>query len=147
MPVARIRPIAVCFVRDGERLLVEHGYDSVGQRTFYRVIGGGIEFGERAEDAVCREWLEELGAELADLRLLGVTENLFTNEGQPGHEVVFVFAGRLRDAPRFLSTPIEIVESDGQRHAAEWIPAAELAAGPVPLFPDGALALYQAANA
>lgn len=147
MPVSHIRPIAVCFVRDGDRLLVEHGYDSVGRRNFYRVVGGGIEFGERAADAVCREWMEELGADLIDVRLLGVTENLFTNEGKPGHEIVFVFTGRLRDAGRFVGATLEIEESDGQRHAAEWIPVAQLAGGAIPLYPDGALALYQTADA
>lgn len=57
-------------MRSGERVLLEHGFDSARQERFYRPLGGAIEFGERAADAVQREIREELGAELEALRLL-----------------------------------------------------------------------------
>jgi 8-oxo-dGTP pyrophosphatase MutT (NUDIX family) len=123
-------------------ILVEHGFDSVKQQKFYRAIGGGIEFGEPAIAAVRREWMEELGAELDDLQLLVVVENLFTFEGKPGHELVFVFTGRLRDADRYTTGPLAITESDGKRHSVDWIPIAELVAGTVPQYPAGVLELY-----
>jgi len=141
MTEPRIRPLAVCLCREGGRALVAHGYDSVKQERFYRAIGGAIEFGERAEDAARREWMEELGAELDDLRLLSVIENLFTYEGRPGHEIVFVFAARLRDAERYSAGDVERVESTGQRHAVSWVGLAELAEGNVPLYPAGVLDL------
>jgi len=143
MPELRIRPLAVCVCRDGARILVEHGYDRVKRQRFYRAIGGGIEFGERAAEAVRREWMEELSADLDDLRLLGVLENLFTYEGREGHEVVFVFTARLRDATRRSVGPVEVVESDGQRHVATWEPLTELEKNDVPLYPAGILDLLR----
>ncbi len=92
-----IRPIVICVFRDGDRILVSDGYDSVKQETFYRPIGGGIEFGERAEEAMAREVREEVGLEVQDLSYLGVLQNLFTLEGEPGHEIVFVYDGRFAD--------------------------------------------------
>jgi 8-oxo-dGTP pyrophosphatase MutT (NUDIX family) len=139
----RIRPLAVGICRNGERILVEHGHDRVERQAFYRAIGGGIRFGERAVDTVRREYMEELGAELEDLKLIGVLENLFTYESRPGHEIVFVFAARLRDAARYSRSPIELVESDGQRHVTSWVPLSELEAGAVPLYPAGVLALFR----
>lgn len=65
----RIRPVALCAVRSGERVLLAHGFDSAREERFYRPPGGTIEFGERAADAVRREFREELGAELDELRL------------------------------------------------------------------------------
>ena len=62
---------------------------------FHRLIGGGVEHGETALEAVRREVREELGATLLDAELLGVLENIFELDGEPGHEVVFVHTGRL----------------------------------------------------
>src|SRR5438552_18856672 len=95
-----IRPIAVCVLRHPQRpghLLLEEGYDRVKREHFFRPLGGGIEFGERAQEALAREMREELDAALTDVRLLGVLENRFTFEGTPGHEVVFVFAAAFAD--------------------------------------------------
>jgi len=141
-----IRSLALCVCRDGERILVEHGYDRVKQQQFYRAIGGGIEFGERAADAARREWMEELGVELAEMRLLGVLENLFTYDGRPGHEIVFVFTAQIRDALPHATAPLEVVDSDGQHHAVAWVPLAELEGGTVPLYPAGILDLIRSAG-
>ncbi len=63
----QIRPLALCLFRNSGRILVFEGYDPLKQQTFYRPLGGGIEFGERAEDAVRREIREEIRAEIASL--------------------------------------------------------------------------------
>jgi ADP-ribose pyrophosphatase YjhB (NUDIX family) len=73
------------------------------QETFYRPLGGGIEFGETAEEALRRELREELDVELGTARLIGVLENLFRFRGVPGHEIVFVFDAVVAD-PGFYST-------------------------------------------
>ena len=76
---------------------MSQGYDSRINQTFYRPIGGKIEFGERAADTVTREVREEISAEIADLAYLGTLENIFTYEGQPGHEIVMIYDGRFLD--------------------------------------------------
>ena len=47
-------------------------------RLYYRPIGGTIEFGERGEEAVRREFREEIAAELTEVRYLGTLENIYT---------------------------------------------------------------------
>ena len=80
------------------RHLVWVGRDETKQpATFHRLLGGHVEFGEPAADAVVREIVEELHAELAQVTLLGVIENVFTYACAPGHEVVFVYAATVAD--------------------------------------------------
>ena len=124
-------------------LLVAAERDGVTGQRYFRPPGGGVEFGERAEDAVRRELREELGLELAALRLLGVIENLFTFEGLPGHEIVFVFAAEPAD-PAFLQAEAPpMVEHDGQVLAASWLPLDRLDAPEAPVYPPGLAGLVR----
>lgn len=132
-----IRPKAVCVVRRGAEILVSPAADSVKGESYYGPLGGGVEFGERAADAVRREMMEELGAELADVRLLGVLENIFTYEGRPGHEIVFVFVGRFADASLYERDELRWTESDGTEWLAQWMPLEHFAPGGPPLYPAG----------
>lgn len=89
--VQHIRPIAVGVIKHENKILAMKAYDSCKKQTFYRLLGGGIEFGEKAEDTVCREFKEELGVEVCVVRRLGVEENIFVYEGRCGHEIAFFF--------------------------------------------------------
>ena len=89
--MAEIRPIALAVVRDSDRLLVFEGFDPTKDEVFYRPLGGGIEFGETGEQAVRREILEEIGAEVAYARYVETLENIFVYDGAPGHEIVRVY--------------------------------------------------------
>ena len=91
----RVRPLALAIVLYRDHLLCAEGYDPVKEQTFYRPLGGEIEFGERAEAAAARELHEETGRRIERLDPLGVVENLFTVAGAPGHELVFGFGGPL----------------------------------------------------
>ncbi len=93
----RIRPLALCVFQREDQIFVARGFDAHKRETFYRPIGGRIEFGERASDAVAREVREEIDAEVADLTYLGALENLFIYEGKPGHEIIMIFDGRFCD--------------------------------------------------
>jgi ADP-ribose pyrophosphatase YjhB (NUDIX family) len=92
----RIRPLAIAVIRRGGELLVFEAYDSHKREVYHRPLGGEIDFGEPAADAVRRELREELGSDLLDVRRLGVVETIFTYEGEPWHEIVFVFRGQPR---------------------------------------------------
>jgi hypothetical protein len=50
-----IRATALAMILDGDRLLVSQGFDNAKRERFYRLLGGGIEFGETGADAVARE--------------------------------------------------------------------------------------------
>lgn len=140
--MSAIRPKAVCVVRRGDAILVAAAHDVATGETFYGPPGGGIEFGERAADAVRREFVEELDAELADVRLLGVLESVFTYEGRPGHEITFVFDGRLADAALYAREALAGVEGL-HPFEARWVPLARFADGGPPLYPTGLLELLR----
>ena len=73
----KIRVLALGLIRDGDRLFISQGYDSIKQETFYRVMGGGVDFGEYSRDALQREFKEEIEAELTNIKYLGCMENIF----------------------------------------------------------------------
>ena len=87
-----IRPISLGIAKKDNKILVGIGYDKVKKQTFYRALGGGIEFGETSKDAVKREFQEEIHADIKVGELLGVTENIFTYQGKTGHEIVFLYS-------------------------------------------------------
>lgn len=129
-------------MRRGADLLVYEGVDRVSGQRIYRPLGGGVEFGERAVEAVHRELREELGAELANVSLLGVLENVFQWEGRPHHEIAFVFAADLVDASFYGRDELgKVLDADDE---VSWQPLARFT-NPDPsvpsLLPPGLLTL------
>lgn len=142
---SRIRPLALCVFRRGDKIFLARGHDSSKNETFYRPIGGGIEFGERAQDTIIREVKEELDTDVADLRYIGTLENIFVYEGKPGHEIVLLFDGRFLDS-RFNEDDFTIQgRDDGQLlFDACWMSLSYFhAKASPPLYPDGLLDLLE----
>ena len=71
-------------------------------------------------DAIVREIREEINAEIADLQLLGTIENLFSLEGRPEHEIVFVYDGRFVDETIYERTELTVTEDNGETARAVW---------------------------
>ncbi|MDY7080760.1 MAG: NUDIX domain-containing protein, partial [Chloroflexota bacterium] len=94
---ALIRPLALGVVWRDDSILVFEGYDHVKNEAFYRPLGGGINFGERSREALRREFREELGVELTDVRYMDTLENIFTCNGQRGHEIILLYEATLAD--------------------------------------------------
>ena len=92
-----IRVQALALVHRDNRILVEKGRDEVKDVTFFRPLGGTVEFGETAAESLQREFLEELGTSLEVGRLVATIENLFTYEGEPAHEICLVYECTLAD--------------------------------------------------
>ncbi|WP_248743419.1 MULTISPECIES: NUDIX hydrolase [unclassified Pseudomonas] len=120
MAEQRIRALALCVFQHNGKILVNRFHDSVADQTFYRPIGGGIEFGETSREAIVREVQEELGLSMKDLRLLGTLESLFVYNGKPGHEMVQVYDARFEDAQVYEQLQIVGHESDGSPFTATW---------------------------
>lgn len=139
----RIRPLAICVFRRGRRILVAEGYDPTKKELFHRPLGGAIHFGERSAEALRREVREELGAEVRNMRFLGVLENLFTFDGEAGHEVVFVFDARFRNRALYSRRRLTGRESDGVPFRAVWRDIEVSQDGLPPLYPDGLLELLR----
>ena len=130
----RVKALAVILHPAGDRHLCLRMRDTRGE-VFHRPLGGGIELGETSAEAVVREIREELDATFVPDRLLGVVENIFELDGETGHEVDFLYAGRLAepDAVPDEGRPF----TDGEdRMWAEWRPV-HGADPEVALYPDG----------
>ena len=135
-----IRPIAICVCRDAGRILVAEAYDSRKEQVFYRPLGGTIEFGERGEEAVRREFREEISTDLIGVQYLGTLENIFIYEGRHGHEIVMVYDGRLSDDSLYKK---ELIAGDefGHPFKAVWKHLEDFKPGMPPVYPDGLLDL------
>ncbi|MDX2031052.1 MAG: NUDIX hydrolase [Blastocatellia bacterium] len=140
MSEPKIRLIALCVFTRGDRILVAEGTDPVKGEAFYRPLGGGVEFGERGEETVVRELMEEIGAEVRDAWYLGTLENIFVYRGRPSHEVALVYDGRFADESLYEQPLIEGIEADGEPIRAVWKSLSEFGEGcATPLYPAGLL--------
>lgn len=111
-----IRPIVLGLVIKNGKMLVSEGYDKVKKQTHYRCLGGGIEFLEKSDEALKREFKEELNIDISIKEFLGVTENIFTYEGQDAHELVLIYSIDIQDND--YKEQYEIL--DEPNHFAKW---------------------------
>lgn len=86
-----IRPVVLGMVKRGNKILVSEGYDKIKKETFYRSIGGGIEFLENSKEALKREFKEELNIDINVKDFLGTSENIFVYNGKNAHEIIFFY--------------------------------------------------------
>ena len=136
VPEIRASAIGILIFRD--HLLCFEGQDTVKGETYYRPLGGGIVFGERAADAVVREFREEIQRQVEVVEYLGTIENIFTSEGQPGHQIMAEFWVRFApgEEPGDLR-PLDAVESNGEEFLGHWLPLTAILDGAYTLYPDG----------
>jgi 8-oxo-dGTP pyrophosphatase MutT (NUDIX family) len=121
------------------KILVAEGYDPVKDEHFYRQLGGGIEFGESSQKTICRELMEELNLEVDgdSLRYLGALENIFIFNGAPGHEIVLIYDGRLKESGVYEQAVIFGKEANGEDIRAVWKDVDEFSDGKSLLYPTG----------
>ena len=131
----KIRFLVLGLIRDGNRILLSKGYDPVKQDTFYRALGGGVDFGETSYDALKREFQEEIQAELSNIKYLGCIENLFTYNGQPGHEIVQLYQCDLADPKLYQLEQLEVIEAE-DKHLAFWLDIEECKSGKYRVVPE-----------
>ncbi len=137
MPNQTIRTLSLGLFRRDDAILVFIDHDSVKTDHFCRPLGGGVEFGERAEAALVREIREELGQEIENIRLLAVLENLFTYEGKQGHEIVFVFDADFVDEAIYQKEILAFYEEAmSASFTARWMTLAQIEAEKVRLVPE-----------
>jgi 8-oxo-dGTP pyrophosphatase MutT (NUDIX family) len=131
-----IRVLALGLIRDGERIFVSEGYDPVKQETFYRALGGGVDFGETSHDALKREFQEEIQAELTNICYLGCIENLFTFNGRQGHEIIQLYQCDFADPKFYQLESLVFYESEKHKHRALWIDISRFKSEELKLIPE-----------
>jgi 8-oxo-dGTP pyrophosphatase MutT (NUDIX family) len=138
----RVRPIAVALIYRGTDILVAR-YEGDGDEgpPFYRPVGGGIEVGEYAREAVRREVKEELGLSIRPQGRRGVLENVFTYRGEQAHEIVFVVEAEFTAEAAYERD--HFVAREGSRGEARqkqpvtWVPTHRFTDGDAVLYPSG----------
>jgi 8-oxo-dGTP pyrophosphatase MutT (NUDIX family) len=130
-----IRVLALGLIRDGDRIFISEGYDPVKEQTFYRVMGGGVDFGETSLEALKREFQEEIQAELKNIRYLGCLENIFTFNGEPRHEIIQLYECDFVDEKFYQLESILFAEGERKKKAL-WVDINRFQTGELKLVPE-----------
>lgn len=138
----KVRVTSFAVINHNGKTLVSPGYDRIKDSHFYRLIGGGVEFGETSLEALKRELMEELGAELIDCKLLDVTENIFTYNGGQGHEVCFIYEAGFVNQANYEKDNIQVL--DAPECTAIWVDINEENIGKIK--PEGIVNFFQKIN-
>lgn len=76
-----------------ETLLVKRTGKTRNQSGFWSKPGGGVEFGEKVEDAVKREIKEEIGVDIKIIKLLGFVDDIMEDDHQ--HWITFNYLAKI----------------------------------------------------
>lgn len=132
----KIRFLALGLIKDSKnRLFLSRGFDPVKNTTFYRAMGGGVDFCETSLNALKREFIEEINAEITNIKYLECLENIFTFNGTPGHEIVQLYQCDFV-ARKFYELE-EITFNEGKRQkTALWVDSDRFISGELNLVPE-----------
>lgn len=128
-----IRPVVLGIAKKNNKILVSEGYDKIKNQTFYRCLGGGIEFLETSQEALKREFKEELGIDIEVGEYCGIAENIFTFQGKDGHEIIFFYNIKIREEEYKEKFPI--IDDDGEGEAI-WVDIDEFKNNKKILYPE-----------
>ncbi len=132
---------AICLFRNDDLILVAEGFDEVKGEFYYRPIGGKIEFGETSAEAIQREVREEIEANIQNLNYIGTIENIFTYNGDLGHEVVFVYDAEFVDKSFYAYPSFFGKEDNGATFKLLWKAISDFTNNKITLVPSGLLNL------
>lgn len=133
----QIRNIVICLIRKGDKIFVAEGRDEVKNETFYRPLGGGIEFGELAEAAAIREFKEEMDTDIEVLSYMHTFENIFVFNGSPGHQIAILLEAKFKDISIYELDKTTFIEGDNTVHTAKWVNKNMFISGEKILYPEG----------
>ena len=133
----QIRPVVLGVITKDNKILVNKGYDEISNQKFYRCLGGGIEFQETSYQALKREFLEEIGKEIIIKNFLGLAENIFTFNGQAGHEIVLFYSADFK--PSDYQEEYLMIEDNEEPQKAFWINIDDFKKGNLTIYPTDVL--------
>ena len=131
----RVKVIGLAWRKD--QLLAAEVEDDRGRIKGVRPLGGAIEFGESREEALQREFQEELET---DIRIVGpwhLLENIYEHHGATGHEYIFAADIKLAEASLYERDEIHYSELDETAATARWFGRDRLRDAGIDLYPTG----------
>ncbi|OXT16221.1 hypothetical protein B9K06_16430 [Bacillus sp. OG2] len=138
MMVDRPRANTLGIIYKDGRILAEKlsGKHSKGEGVFYRPLGGTIELGEISIDALKREFMEEIGAEINIVNYIACIENIYSINGITRHELTQLYEAELVNESLYEKESIPVNEN-GRKSEAKWIPVISFIDEREVLFPAG----------
>ena len=103
------------------RILVYKVTDRVNRKSFFRLIGGHIEFEESASEALIREFKEEIDQSIRIVKQLNTFESMFFYNGKNRHEFVSLFQIEFVNKLVYKQNSIIGNEGPNRTFTAEWI--------------------------
>ena len=142
-PRAKALGIVIC---ENKILLEEFtGKHSKGTGIYYRPLGGTIEYGEKSNETIIREYKEEIGVDVEIVSYLSCLENIFTIGVDIGHEIIQVYLVKFKETTLYKHESFKIVE-DSKIAYAKWIPIKDIVERKKTLYPNGLIELLQKFN-
>lgn len=132
-----IRTNALVIIRKDDHVLVQRGEDKNNHEVFYRILGGGIEFGEKSKDTIKREFMEELGVTIVNEKFLSPIENIFEFNGNQYHEITFLYEAEFENKDLYNLNKMERIDFSSE--SAEWISIKDVKDGNVIFYPREAI--------
>jgi ADP-ribose pyrophosphatase YjhB (NUDIX family) len=142
-PSTAIRVKVIGLAWRGDKLLLAEVEESSGRVKGARPLGGCVEFGETREQALHREFEEELGCGITLAGPWHSFENIYEHEGATGHEYLFAANIILADTTLYTKEEIAFLEDNGIGCSARWWSPTALPTG-VDLYPRELIALIDA---
>ena len=137
----QIRVIALAVLRQADHIFVTEYVHPITGELYYRPLGGGVDFYETGEDAIRRELLEEIDADLTDVHYVGMMENIFTTEDSRGHQICLMYTATFTEAHRNTTDYIVEGQEGETPFKAMWKPISIFRTGSPSLYPNGLLDL------
>ena len=137
----KIRVIALGILQRADgKILLDKGYDSKKDEYFYRPLGGGVEFGERGEDALIREFKEEINKDIEVVEDIKAVENIFEFEGEKGHQIMFLYKCKFVDESGYDLD--EIVGFEDPSNISVWRSIKEIKEEKAKIYPQEILGIF-----
>lgn len=133
MQITRVKALGI--IRRNNDLLVLPILEKTGNIKGYRPVGGTMEYREKAEETLVREFREELGADIKVNGLMTVFENIYELDDMPYHEIIFFYHAEFTE-PHFYDHDELDLNENGTLTKAYWMDADQLAADQM-LLPPG----------
>ena len=126
-----------------KHLLASEIYRDDGSVKGVRPLGGRVEFGEAWQEALTREFHEELGVQVEVIGQPIFMENIYAHENMLGHEVVIISDVFLPSDTYLDDEVIEYFEDNGEKCYARWYNIEHLDCGGLELYPNGLKTILQ----